>query len=276
MTGKTGTEVPPEIALPSPGTPATVVEDFSDMSDDGLSVEPQVNTLSLPLKKKREKVRVVKDMDVGSALEFRNTPLRVGNWLSRVLRGLNTDGMVFPNCGFISSTDLRVVVLPNLEICPNKTNEKTCHCVELSHGATTVFQDDVRRMYCRIIQETSRQVGNQFLMSMMVVKPEQPGVLAYRIPGFTFDGRVRMFYVCPPQFCKLFGMSTKRFYKLRRDRLLQLKEKEHVSGRSIVFGWTLGGESYVLGGKHYDAFRADSWKDYMIKHGGYSESDDLN
>ena len=122
----------------------------------------------------------------------------------------------WPKKGKISSTDERVLDLPHLEICPKKTNKKTCHCVELAYGATTSYQDDARALYCSLIKLTDRDEGNWLLMSFMVPRVNSNGkkTFAYKIPAFMDDGRVRIFYVCAPQFCKLFGLSTKRFYKL--------------------------------------------------------------
>ena len=184
-------------------------------------------------------------------------------------------GCAFRNRGKISCRDARVAGLPFLEMCPRMTNKKTCHCVELAMGATVAFQRDMRSFYCRVIQESSLETANQYLMSLMLPRRDCGNRcgLAFKIPGFIYDGRVRIFYVCGPQFRKLFGLSSKRFYRLVQNRQQNLRASKADHPK---FGWSRTGDAYSFNGKRYEAFRSEYWIDYMLKHGGYDASDNLN
>lgn len=180
----------------------------------------------------------------------------------------------WPKKGKISLVDNRVRSLPHLEICPRKSSKKTCHCFELAYGATTSFQDDIRAMYCKVIELSDRDEGNWLLMSYMVPRVNSKGekTFAFKIPGFIDDGRVRIFYVCPPQFCKLFGLSTKRFYKLLKRR----KDVLEDGAPALYYQWTEKEDAYILGDVTYKAFRSEYWIEDMLKHGCWKVGDNFD
>lgn len=200
--------------------------------------------------------------------KFVNAPAAVDVQITRAFQWKG-----YRNQGQISKTDARVASLPFLEMCPRKSNKKTCHCIELA--STPDFQSDMRSYYCRIVEESSSQVGNAYLMSLMIPKPDfwkgKGFGFLFKIPAFIFDGRVRIFYVCGPQFRRLFGLSSKRFYKLMRTRKENLQ-----SGEDEMFHWSQDGTAYYFNGARRNAFRSDYWIDYMVKHGGHSATENFN
>lgn len=195
-----------------------------------------------------------------------------------IVQAITNTGEIFPQRGIISEADARVFKLPHLEMCPRKMNKKTCHCVEMGFGATRAFQDDIRALYCRVVQESNHEMGNKLLKSFMVSREDAPNrwKIAFKIPGIIFERRARVFYVCQPQFCKLFGISSKRFYKLIRERKEELEKSRHGVNSYLVFGWNRQEDCYLFNGRRFAAFRSDYWIDYMLKHGGYSEKDNFN
>ena len=183
------------------------------------------------------------------------------------------DFKVWKTSGKISDTDARVLRLPHLNMFPKSRNKKTCHCMELA-SSNTEFQDDIRAMYCSVVAASSHDEGNWLLMSYMIPNTNQFGKrsFVFKIPLFMSDGRARVFYVCGPQFCKLFGLGTKRFYKLLRRRSQSLDD----GGEAAMYRWNDNLDAYILGNTSYKAFRSDGWIEYMLKHGGYNVGDKLH
>jgi hypothetical protein len=272
-----------------PGTSCRVL-DFSDVSESDCESNVCVKDMIPAARKKLTqtlKQHVVtpnaaiggkeKHVDEIVCWNYKNTPAKIDSWLATVLQSWNGKGKARSK-GKISQLDSRVMKLPHLKICPNKFNKKTCNCVEMSHGAAAAFQDDVRTMYCRVIQESSRDMGNRFLMAMMVPGTTKSDCgLVFKIPGFTFDYKVRIFYLCRPQFCALFGLSTKRLYKLIRLRKEELINSNVFAGDDeILFGWQRRRGCFIIGGTLYSAFRSEHWMEYMIRHGCYGPNDSLD
>lgn len=206
-------------------------------------------------------------------VKYKNTPRFVDTWLVRSLASCAK----FRDSGRISAADARVHSLPHLNLCPIKSNTRICTCVELSHGAMTAFQDDIRMLYCRVVQLASRKIGNQLLMSMMVDRRKKTDLgLVFKVPGITFDFRARVFYLCRQQFCNLFGLSSKRCYKLMKERRKQLDQHNLSIKGPQLFGWTEKEKLFTIRGDHYLAFRSEYWIDYMVQHGGYDASDNFS
>ena len=207
-------DLPQEVGVS--GSPRRVLE-FSDVSDSNDESHAAVKGNKRKTKDSEDaKPSVVSPTGERESYSlvswrYRNTPTFIDSLLQNVLRR-HHGGKKFRGQGEISHLNSRVMRLPHLKMCPNKNNQKTCHCVEMSHGAMVAFQDDVRTLYCRIIQQSSRQMGNKFLMELMVPSQQQANFgLRFKVPCFTFDERVRIFYLCRSQFCALFGLSTKKW-----------------------------------------------------------------
>lgn len=178
------------------------------------------------------------------------------------------------SAGKISDTDARVMKLPALGMCPRESNTKTCHCMELA-SSNQDFQHDMRALYCKVIEASNHDEGNWLLMSYMVPrwnKLKGKREITFRVPLFIDDGTARIFYLCKPQFCNLFGMSTKRFYNLLRRREAIVDS----GGEASMYCWTDNGDAYKLGNMTYRAFRAEHWIEFMLKHGGYKPGDKLD
>lgn len=197
-------------------------------------------------------------------------PQRLSLGISRAMFGKRSSK------GCVSTTDRRVYTLPRLDVCP-KENRVSCRCEELSHGSSPGFVRDLRAMYCSIIMHGNRRLGNEFLLSLMVPKLNSGNKhgFAFKLPGFIDEGLedkgavVRVFYVCQPQFLALFGMGTKRLYKLiklRRQQVCGWPCDEH----HLRFGWSGDERSYILFGTPYKAFRSSHWVDQKVASGEYS------
>lgn len=180
----------------------------------------------------------------------------------------------------ISDTDKRVHTLPDLPICPN-VNSVSCRCEELSHGSSPDFQRDIRALYCLVIQKGNRKIGNAFLMSCMVPRPNSGTRhgFVFKVPGFVEEGLedgggvVRVFYVCQKQFMALFGMGTKRLYQLIHKRQEDLRLNRERGINTTVFGWSEDGGHYMMFGKRYKAFRSSYWVDSKVKSGEYETNE---
>lgn len=236
-----------------------------------------------PKKRKPKKPKV--------KLEFplKLAPMYLESQLLRVLRPNGSRGR-----NHISTTDARVFGLPPLGVCPMKMNNKTCHCMELV--SFPHFQKDIRAFYCRVVQESSRDVGNQYLLSLIVPASSTQSAfvqgessrefvspLRFKIPVFLDCGTARMFFVCAQQFQKLFGLSSKRAHNLMHRKRELLKKMEEGPQHQL-FRWSEDGMTYFINGYlangqiypiQYPAFRSDYWVDFLVEHGGHSPDDDF-
>lgn len=185
--------------------------------------------------------------------------------------------------GKLSQTDRSVMSLNHLPMCPKTSNKVMCNCVELAFGAAHTFQDEIRALYCCIVEITNHSKGNEFLLSMMIpTNLEQlrlsDGSLnghgrfqfSYQIPAildWPDNGKCRVFYVCAPQFQNLFGMSKGRMERLHKQRKKQICSD---LAEKTTFEWRTGEgnitQTYRIGRMCFSAFRSEHWLDFVEKH----------
>ena len=63
---------------------------------------------------------------------------------------------------------------------------------------------------------------------------------------------------------------------LMKERQKQLMLGWFTFDDEMMFGWSKNERSYYVKGAEYWSFWSDYWIDYMVKHGGYSESDNFS
>ena len=186
--------------------------------------------------------------------------------------------------GKVSNSDLKVLALPLLDRCPLPNKKKMCRCLEMSHLASSDFQRDIRLAYVKLCKEGSHEMGNMFLMSMMVPKShsqvsyytEWTGNhhLQFIVPGFGCEQECRRFKLCSKQFQKLFGLTQPRL-----SRLMSLRRKEWPTicdnpwymNPSEWMGWSKNLDEYMFGETIYTVFGTRKYMEFCCIHGKTTE-----
>ena len=121
-----------------------------------------------------------------------------------------------------------------LPLCSKKNVGRVCHCTELTHWVSHLFQHDIQRTYAYVIQSSNCKYGREFLKSFMLrntYSRRGERVVLWRnfIPVFLLDNKCRMFIVCGGTFQKLFGISKAKYHRLQSEKAKRYDEFQRES-----------------------------------------------